>query len=109
MCEELTDPVRYPLLSSKKARGGPGKEAAAKLEQAGWDVYRLPPGLRWTFVNCLIFNRKVIAGYVSTPMTPLERETLEELYPEKNIVDIEIGPMARADGGVHCVTQQQPK
>jgi len=109
VCEELTDPILYPLLVSKKVKGGPGKEAAAKLEQAGWDVYRLPSGLRWTFVNCLIFNRKVIAGYVVAPMTPLEKETLEELYPGKNIITIEIGPMARADGGVHCVTQQQPK
>jgi len=47
---------------------GPGKEAASKLEQAGWDVYRL-----------------------SSTFT------------------IEIGPMAQAGGGVHCVTQQQPK
>jgi len=88
---------------------GPGKEAAAKLEEAGWDVYRLPSGFRWTFVNCFIFNRKVIAGYVGTPMNSLEIETMEKLYPGKTVVAIEISPMARAGGGVHCVTQQQPK
>jgi len=88
---------------------GPGKEAAAKLEHAGWDVYRLPSGFRWTFVNCFIFNRKVIAGYVRTPMTSLERESMEKLYPGKTVVAVEIGPMTRAGGGVHCVTQQQPK
>jgi agmatine deiminase len=42
-------------------------------------------------------------------MTPLEKETMEELYPGKTIIAIEIGPMAQAGGGVHCVTQQQPK
>lgn len=88
---------------------GPSKEAAEKLEQAGWNVYRLPSEFRWTFVNCLIFNRKVITGYVGTPMTSLEKETMEELYPGKTIIAIEIGPMAQAGGGVHCVTQQQPK
>ncbi len=87
----------------------PGREAATKLEQAGWDVNRLPPEFRWTFVNCLIFNRKVIAGYVGTPMTPLEKETIEELYPSKTTIAIEIGLMAQAGGGVHCVTQQQPE
>jgi len=102
--EELTAPG----LGWKKVKG-PGKEAAEKLEQAGWDVNRLPPGFRWTFMNCLIFNRKVIAGYVDTPMTPIEKETLEELYPSKTILPIEIGPMAQSGGGVHCVTQQQPK
>ena len=101
--EELTDPVLGSIVN------GPGKEAVAKLEQAGWDVYRLPSGFRWTFVNCLIFNRKVIAGYVTTPMTSLEKETMEELYPGKTIISIEIGPLVRAGGGVHCVTQQQPK
>ncbi len=73
---------------------GPSKEAAAKLEQAGWDVYRLPSRFRWTVINCLIFNRKVIAGYVGTPMTPLEKETMEKLYSDKTIIAIEIDPMA---------------
>jgi len=88
---------------------GPGREAAAKLEHLGWDVYRVSSGFRWTFMNCLTFNQKVIAGYVDTPMTPLEKETMEELYPSKTIIAIEIGPMVKAGGGVHCVTQQQPK
>jgi len=88
---------------------GPGKEVTTKLEQAGWDVYRLPSGFRWTFVNCLIFNRKVIAGYVGTSMTTMEKETMEKLYPSKTIIAVEIGPMVKAGGGVHCVTQQQPK
>ncbi len=103
VAEELTDPVLGSVVD------GPGKEAAEKLEQAGWDVYRLPSGCRWTFVNCLVFNEKVIAGYVGTPMTLLERETMEKLYPSKPIIVIEIGPMVQAGGGVHCVTQQQPK
>jgi len=105
----VSEEVAAPGLGWKKVTGMPGKEAAEKLEQAGWDVYRLPSGFRWSFVNCLIFNRKVIAGYVGTPMTCLEKETMEELYPDKTIIAIEIGPMAQAGGGVHCVTQQQPK
>lgn len=95
------------VLGSKT--GEPGNEAFEKLEQAGWDVYRLPLEFRWTFINCLIFNRKVIAGYVETPMTDLERETMEELFPNKTIIAIEIGPMAQGGGGIHCVTQQQPE
>jgi len=88
---------------------GPGKEAATKLEQEGWDVYSLPSEFRWTFINCLIFNRKVIAGYMGIPVTNIEKEMLEELFPGKAIVAIEVSPMAKAGLGVHCVTQQQPK
>lgn len=95
--------------TSGKTLDGPGKEAAKKLENIGWDIYRLPPEFRWSFVNCFIFNNKVMAGYVDTPMTPLEKEIMEGLYPGKTIIAIEIGPMAQAGGGVHCVTQQQPK
>ncbi|MCS7124411.1 MAG: agmatine deiminase family protein [Candidatus Bathyarchaeota archaeon] len=87
---------------------GPGKEAAKKLEREGWDVFRLPQGFRWTFVNCLIFNSKVISGCLGAP-TPLEMEIMKELYPGKTIVTVEISPLAKAGGGVHCVTQQQPK
>ena len=88
---------------------GPGKEATSKLKEAGWDIRILPPEFRWSFVNCLIFNNKVIAGYVDNTMSPLEKEIMEELYPRKTIIPIEIGPMAQAGGGVHCVTQQQPR
>jgi len=95
------------VLGSKM--GEPGKEAFEKLEQAGWDVYRLPLEFRWTFINCLIFNRKVIAGYVDTPMTDLEKETIKELFPNKTIIGIEISPMVQGGGGIHCVTQQQPE
>ncbi|HDP96176.1 MAG TPA: hypothetical protein ENN25_00570 [Euryarchaeota archaeon] len=87
----------------------PGEEAASKLENEGWDIYHLPPDFRWTLVNCLIFNRKVVAGYVDYPMTDLEREIMEDLFPDKKIVEIEIGPMVKGGGGIHCVTQQQPK
>jgi len=87
---------------------GPGKEAIGKLEREGWDVYRIPSGFRWTLVNCLIFNKKIIAGYIDESMTELERETMEDLFPHKEIITIEIGPMAQGGGGVHCVTQQQP-
>lgn len=87
----------------------PGKEAANKLANEGWDIYHLPPDFRWTLVNCLLFNRKVIAGYVDFSMTDFEKEIMEDLFPEKEIIEIEIGPMVRGGGGIHCVTQQQPK
>lgn len=89
-------------------RDGPGREAATKLEQAGWDVYRLPPEFRWTFVNSFIFNRKVIAGFVDIPMTDSEEEIMRDLFPRRTMIAIEISPLAKMGGGVHCVTQQQP-
>lgn len=95
------------VLDSKKDE--PPNEAHEKLEKEGWDIYCLPPDFRWTLVNCLIFNRKVVAGYVDYPMTDIEKDTMGDLFPNKKIVEIEIGPMVEGGGGIHCVTQQQPK
>jgi agmatine deiminase len=36
-------------------------------------------------------------------------ETVSALFPNREIVAIEISDIALGGGGIHCITQQQPK
>ena len=35
-------------------------------------------------------------------------ETIGERYPEREVVALDIDPVAAGGGGIHCATQQQP-
>ena len=35
-------------------------------------------------------------------------ETYGALYPDREIVQVQIGSIALGGGGIHCITQQQP-
>ena len=37
------------------------------------------------------------------------RSVLASLYPDREIVMLNIDPIAAGGGGIHCATQQQPK
>lgn len=95
--------------AAKDARGVPLKivEIAA------------PAKVRPTFKNINFsagyLNYYVINGAVIMPEFGDEiadenaRRTLQELYPERVIVQINIDCIAAGGGGIHCTTQQEPR
>jgi len=36
------------------------------------------------------------------------RATLRRLYPDREVIALDIDPIGETDGGIHCTTQQQP-
>ena len=36
-------------------------------------------------------------------------ETYKRIYPERTIVQVQISGIAIGGGGIHCITQQEPK
>lgn len=36
------------------------------------------------------------------------RDTLASLFPGREVVQLDIDPIAAGGGGIHCATQQQP-
>ncbi len=105
-------------VSGKK---GKALEAIEKLEAAGWTVDKVE--MAWTFMNNLIFGNKVIAGCSSydwgsdayldaeefEKKIQAGKKELQKLFPDKEIVVIDITILALNGGGIHCVTQQQPR
>jgi len=98
-------------------------EAIEKLEAAGWTIDEFRAD--WTFMNHTVYGNKVLCGYGQYPPMQLRLDDmyivaytaprvqkgimeLQKLYPDKEIVVLDISVLVVNGGGIHCATRQQP-
>lgn len=63
-----------------------------------------------SYINYYVCNGAVIGARFGDRETDAQvREILKHLYPEREIVMLDIDPIGESGGGVHCATQQQPR
>ncbi|MFJ6678461.1 agmatine/peptidylarginine deiminase [Microbacterium sp. NPDC091382] len=66
--------------------------------------------LDWSYVNHLVVNGGVIAcGFGEERADAQARAILAEAYPGREVVTVDARPLFDRGGGIHCITQQQPK
>jgi agmatine deiminase len=64
----------------------------------------------WSYVNHHVVNGGVIAcGYGEERADAMAAEILAEAYPGRRVVTVDARPILARGGGIHCITQQQPK
>ncbi|MCK7612050.1 agmatine deiminase family protein [Roseibium sediminicola] len=62
-----------------------------------------------SYVNYYVCNGAVICAQFGDSDTDTEAvEALARLYPDREIVSLNIDPIGETGGGIHCATQQQP-
>ncbi len=61
-----------------------------------------------SYVNFYIANGAVVMPAFCDPADDAARDILARLFPGRAVVPVPTLELARADGNVHCVTQQQP-
>ena len=62
-----------------------------------------------SYVNYYVCNGAVIgAEFGDDKADTTAKELLQKLYPGREVVSLDIDPIGRAGGGIHCATQQQP-
>lgn len=62
-----------------------------------------------SYVNYYVCNGAVIAAQFGDRETDRQaQETLSKLYPDREIVTLNVDPIGETGGGIHCATQQQP-
>lgn len=61
-----------------------------------------------SYVNSYLANGAVIVPGYGYDRDHLAVETYQRLYPNREIVQVQINDIAIGGGGVHCITQQQP-
>ncbi len=62
-----------------------------------------------TYMNYYVCNGGVIAPkFGDRAADEQARKVLKGLFPSREIVQIDIDPLAAGGGGIHCATQQQP-
>jgi agmatine deiminase len=61
-----------------------------------------------SYINYYLPNGGLVMPAYGVPGDEIVRETLQAVYPEREIVMADINAIAPGGGGIHCITQQQP-
>lgn len=62
------------------------------------------------YINFYVVNGAVIAPeFGDEPRDRRARETLGDLFPHREVVQLNIDNIAAGGGGIHCTTQQEPR
>ncbi|WP_017755104.1 agmatine deiminase [Calidifontibacillus oryziterrae] len=65
--------------------------------------------LATTYVNCYICNGAVIVPAFGDPRDEEAAAKIQELFPDRKIIQINTREIALGGGNIHCITQQLPK
>ena len=116
--EEVADPAdpRFPIMAENRrilesqtdARGRrfelvPIAEAPRTAVPDGEDIYCR------SYVNFYLANGAVIAPAYGISEDALVEDTLRRAYPDRQVVCLELRDLFRGGGGIHCITQQEPR
>lgn len=61
-----------------------------------------------SYVNFYVANGGVVMPAFGDPADEEARDIVTRLFPRRTVVQVPTIELARADGNVHCITQQQP-
>jgi agmatine deiminase len=62
-----------------------------------------------SYVNFYLANGAVIAPAYGIAEDAAVADTLRRAYPDREVVSLELRDLFRGGGGIHCITQQQPR
>ena len=63
----------------------------------------------WSYVNHLVVNGGVVACTFGDERDAEALDLLGTLYPGRRVVGVDARPLFDRGGGIHCITQQQPR
>ena len=61
-----------------------------------------------SYVNFYVANGAVVMPAFGDPADDVARDVLARLFPRRTVVQVPTLELAKADGNIHCITQQQP-
>lgn len=95
------------------------REVKATLEDAGdFEVIGVPAPtvlrdaedfVDYSYINHYIVNGAVILCSFDDPNDQVAKQILQRVYPGREIVLVDAREIFARGGGIHCITQQQPK
>ena len=63
----------------------------------------------WSYINHLVVNDAVIACTFGDEQDDASLGVLADAYPGRTVVGVDARPLFDRGGGIHCITQQQPR
>jgi agmatine deiminase len=89
--------LAYSLVSLPLTKNNAVTEAGKDLDYKG------------SYVNYYIANTVVLVPNYSDPNDSVANEIIQNLYPTRKVIVIDVRNLYENGGMIHCVTQQQPK
>lgn len=103
----LTQSLRTQLEAETDAAGNPFRVVSLPAPQALTDAHGF---VDYSYVNHLVINDAVIACTFGEPRADAQAaDILSQAYPGRRIVGVDARELFTRGGGIHCITQQQPK
>ncbi|MGH8034222.1 MAG: agmatine deiminase family protein, partial [Lysobacterales bacterium] len=62
-----------------------------------------------SYINSYLANGGVVIPEYGLPADERVRRVYQRLYPDRKITPVRIDPITLGGGGIHCITQQQPR
>jgi agmatine deiminase len=72
-------------------------------------TYEKNLGYKGSYINYYIANKKILVPNYNDPNDAVANNIIQNLYPGKTVVGIDVRNLYANGGMVHCVTQQQPQ
>ncbi|MDR2480829.1 MAG: agmatine deiminase [Spirochaetaceae bacterium] len=94
--------IPSPVIISKEESCGVDSVSGTKPRAAG-------DRLAASYINYYVCNGAVIVPAFNDPMDGQAKETLKDLYPDRDIIQIYSREILLGGGNIHCITQQVPK
>jgi len=112
-CDDKDDEHFEALLSMEKQLGSfktlegkPYRLIPLPMADAVYDNgERLPA----TYANFLIINGAVLFPAYNSPKDEIARQQLQQVFPDREIIDINCLPLIKQHGSLHCITMQFPE
>jgi agmatine deiminase len=111
-CADRDDP-QYPAVQENLERLSAATDARGRALQ----VVELPMPTRLehggrrlspSYVNFYVANGAVVMPAFDDPADDEARDIVARLFPGREVVQVPTLELAKADGNIHCITQQQP-
>ena len=109
-----TDDANRPILEDNLSRLRAARDAKKRelevIEIQQPSARHREDGRRLTasYINFYLANDAVIVPIFDDPMDGAAFHAIQAAFPERQIVEIDVGDLIYGGGGIHCITQQQP-
>jgi agmatine deiminase len=66
-------------------------------------------GYKGSYINYYIANTKILVPNYNDPNDAVANQMIQNLYPNRTVVGVDVRNLYENGGMIHCVTQQQPR